>query len=226
MKKPSKHLLLITAATVTLTTVPTMYSEVYVTPAVAANKVTSPYVTIPDKGLEQQIRSTIKKPKGKLTRADMAKLTVLSASGDTVQVKNLAGLEHAENLKELHVDLNTIPSLKPLSGLKKLQKITLVGRNTFTDLTPISNLTNLQMVQIATTSLPDLRPLTKLPNLRELLLETEKPIKDITPLLKLSKLETFLVHYDEGVIDLSNPKNKEVLDVLKKRGVFVSSVWG
>ena len=98
-------------------------------------------VEIPDPNLEKAIRETLELSDGiPLTQQEMLRLTRLEAPEK--QIENLTGLEHATNLKSIHVHRNNISNLRPLADLTQLESLSLWG-NPISDLSPIANLTQL-----------------------------------------------------------------------------------
>ena len=90
-------------------------------------------VEIADSNLERAIREQLALPdETSLTQLAMKQLTRLDA-GDN-QIEDLAGLEHATNLKWIGVHQNNIGNdLKPLADLTQLERLSLWGN-------PISDL--------------------------------------------------------------------------------------
>ena len=84
---------------------------------------------IPDPVLASAIRGALNirsNPKSSITPNDMLKLTELSPARG---VRNLTGMEHAINLRELGLYGSNISDVSPLSGLKNLEKLALYGNN-------------------------------------------------------------------------------------------------
>ena len=128
-------------------------------------------VEVPDPILQAAIRTTLNKPTGDITAADMESLTVLDASrttrGCAASIQSLEGLQAAINLTSLNLSgewyedffvspwfdtcatpavLNT-GDLSPLSPLGKLQSLFLFG-NGLSNLTLPTGLTNLQTLEL------------------------------------------------------------------------------
>ena len=78
---------------------------------------------MPDAHLEQAIREELEIPDGTpMLPEDMTKLHGLLTKGD---IESLKGLEHAKNLRFLHVGKGQISDLTPLSGLLNLHTLKL-----------------------------------------------------------------------------------------------------
>ena len=93
----------------------------------------SDVVFIPDTALRTAVEQVLEKSPGEtITQADMNTLESLGAIG--LRIKDLRGLETAENLTSLSI-----------------------GDNAISDLTPLQNLTSLERLQAANNAISDLR---------------------------------------------------------------------
>ena len=92
----------------------------------------SPTVEIADPIVEAAIRelSSVKKPTGELTKADLEKVTSLIINHK--QLTDVKGLEKLTQLKELDLSDNQLTDVK---GLKKLTQLILLWLNDNPDLT-------------------------------------------------------------------------------------------
>ncbi len=117
-------------------------------------------------------------------------------------IKNLQGLEHAINLRYLHISRSQIKDLSPLSKLTKLWSLTLYHNN-IVDVSPISNLKNLE----------------------ELVLHHNE-ITDFSPLLGLINLKVVLVHHNPGdgsqIVKLIN--NPDLTCVIERIDSFTDHI--
>lgn len=141
-----------------------------------------------------------------LTESDMKKLTSLTA----FDVKDLSGLEKAENLTRLELVFSTIKDLTVLTELKQLEylDLTLTEANDYSEL---SKLTNLKTLILAGTSVKDLSSYAALTNLELLnLMFTE--VENLDSFTSLQKLEELDISYT-GVTSI---KVLETLASLKK----------
>jgi internalin A len=136
-------------------------------------------VSIPDTALEKSIRSSISKPTGDLTAADMNKVTSIYAYQEE-GIQNLTGLEQAVNISRLVLDGNRIEDFSPLAALTKLKMLTLNGTG-ISDLTPLSGITGLKQLLATGNSIRDLAPLQNLKEITDLLLENNQ-ITNLEPL--------------------------------------------
>ncbi len=96
--------------------------------------------------LETVILEALKKPKGPITRRDIASLETLEATKR--EITNLSGLEYASNLGELKLRYNQITDLSPLAALTNLTGLN-IADNRFADVTPLTALTNLQSLTVS-----------------------------------------------------------------------------
>ena len=104
---------------------------------------TAQVVDIPDPNLRAVIENALGKVSGAtITTADMATLTRLDAN--EASISDLIGLEHATNLRDLHLWSNSVSDLSSLAGLTKLTGLYL-GGSSASDLSPLVGLTNLEM---------------------------------------------------------------------------------
>src|SRR5258706_5007867 len=80
-------------------------------------------VSIPDPGLNAAIRAALQKPSGPLTQQDLLSLIVLNACCGNI--RNLQGLEGAQNLTTLDLNSNQLGSVSFPSALTKLTTLEL-----------------------------------------------------------------------------------------------------
>ena len=126
-------------------------------------------VTISDANLRAKIAETLGKSRNtQLTAGDMLALTRLRAPD--ANIRDLTGLEHAHNLRELY-----------LHGRE-------VNSNAISDFTPLERLTNLRTLQLSDCSLSDIAFLAELPQLTYLNL-SNNPISNVSALAGLTELD-------------------------------------
>ena len=73
--------------------------------------------------VEKAIRGQISKPKGKLTEADLEKVTILDLRSD--KLTDVTGLEKLTKLEELYLGDNQLTNVKGLENLTELRKLSL-----------------------------------------------------------------------------------------------------
>ena len=143
-----------------------------------------------------------KTPGAPITAADLATLTTLRAPwGGTI--RDLTGLELAENLEVLQLGGNRIADLSPLEDLQRLRRIDLWW-NRVSDIGPLRRLTALRELIVAYNPLSDLGPLADLSELRELAIgggsnNLSDPLRMLTTLTNLRNLRA----EDVDISDLS-----------------------
>ena len=141
---------------------------------------------MPDPNLRQAVRETQEIPEDvPLTIRGLQKMTGLVVLSS--DISNLQGLEHAANLRFLHITHSLISDLTPLKNLVSLQVLK-IWDNEISDIKPLANLTNLEELHLSGNEIMDISPLAGLVNLRRLYLSTNQ-IKDVTPLSRLVNLQ-------------------------------------
>ena len=185
-------------------------------------------ISIPDKNLATAVRKHLDlAADATITQHDMLRLIEFRGSSEPIQ--DLAGFEHAKNLKHFSQFYGQISDLTPLAGLTELQYLGLVGcqirditplagltnltwldlyENDISDVSPLANLTQLQILQIYQNNISDLTPLTALTQLRNLALE-DNLVRDIRPLAGLKQLRTLLL----GNFSPYLPNNNQIIDI-------------
>jgi hypothetical protein len=103
-------------------------------------------VLIRDPQLELALRQALNVPFSCITRADMLRLTQLSAT--SYGIRYLDGLEFATNLVSLDLDSNYIEDIAPLRDLDKLVNLNLAF-NGIDYIEPISSLDSLRNLNLA-----------------------------------------------------------------------------
>ena len=181
---------------------------------------------MPDPNLRQAVHEKLNLPRNtRLTVLHLERLYDLVVLESNIA--DLQGLEHAVNLRFLHLsssriaDLmplvelfslqtlrlyhNNISDLTPLAGLTSLQELGLEGNN-ISDITPLSNLTALKHLRLHDNQITDLTPLTNLTNLEELSI-TGNPITDFSPLAEFPHF----AHLVPTVIEMPDPTLERVI---------------
>ena len=167
-------------------------------------------VDIPDPNLRAAVEAELGKASGDAITADnMEALRILLAPN--ANISDLAGLEHATNLRELNlgpeeaegrlINSNSISDLSPLAGLTLLTKLGL-GNNSIANISPLAGLTLLRFLGLWENSISDLSPLTGLTLLTDLRLRTNN-ITNLSPLARLTNL-TWLDLGNNSISDISH----------------------
>ena len=163
-------------------------------------------VSIPDANLAAAIRQEIG---DSITTQTLLKLTRLEVPNRGI--RNLTGLEHARNLRELnlsaeHIDgegfvnSNAISDFSPIAGLTRLTWLDLSFCG-ISDVSFLSGLTQLTDLELRDNSISDISPLAGLRKLTSLQL-WDNSISDVSPLAKLTKL-TWLDLSGNTISDIS-----------------------
>ena len=118
------------------------------------------------------------------------------------------------NITELDLRRRQISDVSPLSGLKKLEKLTLLG-NEIEELDPLSGLQNLKELNLEINRIADIRPLTGLRKIEILSLGFNDYIADLKPLKNLLLLRELYVQWNQisDLNPISSLINLEVLFV-------------
>ena len=138
-------------------------------------------VSIPDPNLAAAIRQEIG---GSITTHTLLNLTKLKVySGG---IKNLTGLEHAHNLRELDLGHNSITDISALAGLTQLTGLVLGGNN-ISNISALAGLTQLTDLDLRSNNITDISALAELKYLTWLDLGFNS-IMDISALAELKYL--------------------------------------
>ena len=101
-------------------------------------------VHIPDCNLETAIAEALNKPAGSITYADLKDLYELNA--EKRNIRDLTGLEYADNLRELVLNNNQIYDISPLSSLS-LDKLELAG-NQISDISALPHISHFGLLDL------------------------------------------------------------------------------
>ncbi len=176
-------------------------------------------VTFKDKGLEQVVRDTIKKPTGDIYKNDVEKITKLNAIDRKIQ--DISTLKELTNLQTLSLSANQISDISALKGLANLQTLELTN-NRISDISALKGLTNLQTLDLAANQISDISALKELTNLQTLEL-TNNQISDVSTLKGLTNLQT-LVLFGNQISDISALKGLSNLQKLSLSSNKVSDI--
>ena len=114
---------------------------------------------MPDVHLEEAVREKLGIPDEiPMLPGDMTGLYDLVTEHD---VESLRGLEHAINLRILHIGRSKVSDLTPLAGLENLRVLKLFA-NRISDLTPLTGLVNLEVLDLQDNQIVDISPLVGL----------------------------------------------------------------
>ena len=164
-------------------------------------------VGIPDGSLRAVIEAALGKDGGEpIYDTEMQTLSSLYAGGPGRVgggIRDLTGLEHARNLRELVLHSNNITDLGPLRALAKLQRLNLHAINHYyydppppLDYSPLAGLSELTWLDLGYNHTPDISPLAGLGKL-EHLNGVNNRIKDISPLAALTSLRVAILAHND-----------------------------
>ena len=171
-----------------------------------------PIVEISDSGLRTAILRALDKsesPETDITASELHGLEVLQASG--FGIRDLTGLEHAENLRQLYLNDNQISDLSPISGLQRLRRLSL-NNNSISDVGSLSNLTDLRWLRLNDNRISSVAPLDRLSNLKTLVLGNNR-FSDASPLQALARLENLHLEGNPIDVDTVPERLKGLIDI-------------
>jgi Leucine-rich repeat (LRR) protein len=114
-------------------------------------------------------------------------------------------------LKKLHINQTALGELRPLSGLRELETLSL-SKNPIKDLSPLSHLARLNELAANSTGVSNLSPLTNFSDLRVLSAGGTR-VANLSPLKNLDKMEV-LYAWATQVEDLSSLRELKRLERL------------
>ena len=114
------------------------------------------------KKIETAIRKELKKPTGKLTKADLVKVTELHLNYNNLT--DVKGLEKLTQLESLYLYYNQLTDVKGLEKLTKLKWLNLT-KNRLTNVKSLEKCTQLTFLRLESNQLTDLTGLEKLSQL-------------------------------------------------------------
>ena len=158
-------------------------------------------IEIPDENLAKAIRNLVPDSDGdgKFNKSELRALTTLYANGR--HIKDLTGLEYAENLVAVGLARNQITDVTLLANLPKLAYVDLID-NQITDIAPLASLKQLQSLKLSNNQITDISPLAEIKGLRELRICNNK-IQKIPDLTGLGSLELYVVYSDRGDVPVN-----------------------
>jgi len=124
-----------------------------------------PYSPDNEAYIEAAIRGQISKPKGKLTKADLEKVTYLDFSSN--KLTDVTGLEKLTKLEELKLGDNQLTNVKGLENLTQLTTLHLY-KNKLTNVKGLEKLTQLEGLNLYGNKLTNVKGLEKLTKLERL----------------------------------------------------------
>ena len=150
---------------------------------------------MPDGNLRRAIKSELKLGNIRLEIAHLQNLEqLISIYGG---IESIVGLEHAINLKFLHLAPNEISDLTPLANLHNLRTLK-VYENRLVDVSPLTGLVGLETLHLQNNEIVDISALAGLVNLKDLQLDHNQ-IENFSPLAGLINLQVLRINDNVGV---------------------------
>ena len=153
---------------------------------------------MPDENLRRAIKSELKLGDIPIEIAHLQQLEELTSIDGGIE--SIVGLEHAVNLKLLHLAPNEISDLTPLANLHNLRTLKLY-LNRLVDVSPLAGLVGLETLHLQNNEIVDISPLAGLVNLKDLQLDGNH-IEYFSPLAGLTNLQVLRINDNRG-IDIS-----------------------
>ena len=145
-----------------------------------------PATWMPDANLRSEVRADLGLANSDiLTQADMEDLTSLHCAQQSID--NLKGLEFATNLQSFVAWRNTFSDLTPLRNLTNLTEIRIGDNPNISDVSPLQDLTKLTKLGLQRGSITDVSALSGMVNLTWIRL-AGNPITNFSPLSGLAKI--------------------------------------
>ncbi len=140
-------------------------------------------------------------------------------------IKDLTGLEYANNLTDLSIRLNQVSDISPLTGCSQLETLDLSKNQYISDLTPLADLVHLKVLDCHVNHISDLSFAKKLGNLEVLVLRRNR-VGDISKLSHLTKLKRLSLEYNtiEDLSPLAGMANLYELIIWGNRIVDISAL--
>ena len=173
-------------------------------------------VHILDSNLAAAIRHQIGTSITTHTIADLSELEIRDKG-----IKDLTGIENAQNLMKLLLYHNDISDISPLSNLTQLHWL-YIGPNNISDFTQLSRLVHLRLLDISGNAITEIPPLKDLIHLDFLNLSGNR-ISAISPLTAYRKLEKLFLS-NNSISDISSLSEITKLKVLHLSGNTISDV--
>ncbi len=168
-------------------------------------------IDMPDANLRALVIETLNLSAGtRLTKQHMLQLEHIDAGGNR-GIVDLAGLEHATNIRTVNLYHNPISDISVFANFNLMWGFNLWGCQV-SDISPLRNLTNLDAFSLGANQISDLRPLSGLTQLRRIELESNR-ISDVSPLTSLINLKVLELDHNQ-IVDFNPLANLVNLDKL------------
>jgi hypothetical protein len=182
-----------------------------------------PDVTVDDPEVDAEIRAKAKKPTGPLTAKDLASVTSIRINQRKTPLPEIDPCVFPKMvaLKFLYLPKGTYSDLTPVANLTKLEGL-FAPDNEIQDLKPLEKLLLLDQLVLTHTQVRDITTLGNLVNLTELTLD-DTQVSDISVLAKCTKLEKLSLK-NTLVKDVSPLKELKKLKTLNVQGTALTNL--
>ena len=176
-----------------------------------AHYIESEVIYIKDKNLQKLINRALDKGDTlkEVMKEEIESLMKLEIFNS--DVKDISGLEHAINLKDLRLMIGKAENISLIENLVNLEKLDLSNSN-IDDIAFLKKLTNLKQLDLTGNNLEDISPIKDLINLEKLILSKNK-IKDVESFKNLSKLKELYLS-DNSLEDVSVLRHLKSIEIL------------
>ena len=158
-------------------------------------------ISIPDPILRTALHRSLNLASDEtITQLNILNLRYFDISGNQ-NIKDLAGLEYASNLRSLFIAADQIQNITPITALKNLHNLVIERGRQIQDITPITALKNLGFLAVVGGQIKDITPFAQFTHLSQLNLLSNQ-ISDITPLAELTNLRWLQLGHN-NISDLS-----------------------
>jgi hypothetical protein len=160
-------------------------------------------IAFEDSCFEISVRSALSVPSADITDEMLLSIDTLYNYSSYYRITSLKGIEKCTNLVVLGISNQSVADVSHLSGLTKLQSLSLDQNYRVVDISPLAGLTNLKKLNLESNNISDISPLRDLTGLVDLGL-LGNPITDISPLNNMTELEQlWLGRYGNRTFPLS-----------------------
>lgn len=180
-------------------------------------KASTDIIEFKDENFKSAILSTVDTDSdGEITYQEMEAVDVIDVSTQN-EVTDITEIKYATNIETFWLYGNVkVTDISPVSGLTKIDSLRVINtvgeRSTFSDLSPIANMTNLKIIGFGGQSITDLTPLSNLENLTQITLN-ENLITDLSPIAELDNvvLVSFARNQVEDITPIATMKEVNVV---------------
>ena len=159
--------------------------------------------------IQAAIRKAAGKPTGKLTKADLEKVTVISINNYPHLISDISAFTELTQLTNLHLYHNQLTDVSALSKLTQLKVLSL-DYCQLTDISALAKLTQLKQLNLHHNKLTDISALAELKQL-EILRLSANQLTDVSALSKLTRLKYLELQVNPGITKAKISKLQKML---------------